>query len=65
MKEPYSEANRAPPPEAYNNNEEWKPPVHHQVADRQPVHPHRDEGKAEYKGPIFVPQDPTTLRAAK
>jgi hypothetical protein len=65
MKEPYSSANRAPPPEAYDPSKPWIPPEHAEVADRVPVHPHRDEGKAEYRGPVFVPVDPTTIKAAK
>ena len=66
MKEPYSSANRgAPTPEAYSSTEEWKPPVHPELSERQPVHPHKDEGKASFSGPIFVPQDPTTLKASR
>ena len=45
-KEPYHEAHASPPPEAYQGEKLWEPPKHASLIDRQPKHPHANEGKA-------------------
>jgi hypothetical protein len=62
QQQPYSSANTASS-EAHTEDGVWKPPAHPQVADRQPRHPHEGEGKVSYSGPLFVPIDPTTIKA--
>jgi hypothetical protein len=43
-KEPVQTASRVAPPEAFSNDKLWKPAKHDSLIDRQPKHPHKDEG---------------------
>jgi hypothetical protein len=45
LKEPYSSANLASPPDAYSEDKVWQPPAHPSQIDSRPVHPHLNESK--------------------
>jgi hypothetical protein len=42
-KEPFSSGHHSPPPEAFNPEKLWSPPVRKDLIDQQPRHPHIDK----------------------